>query len=415
MLYDNALLLRVGAHLVQATRDDEITRVCGEIVEWVGREMTSPKGGFYSTLDADSEGEEGKFYLWSVDELREAIGTHGDADALIAYWGVTAEGNFEGANILHVTSNARPARVPRQQLYDWRAKRVWPARDEKILAAWNGLMLRALAECARALDSDHARALATNNGEFLFTHMVRDGRVSRTHKDGVSRIPGFLEDYAAVGLGALSLYELTFDRKWLDRAHAMADATVQWFWDEKAGAFFDTPSDHERLLTRPRDITDNAMPSGTSLACELLLRLGDALGEPDMVRRATFVLETVAEPMARYPLAFGHALTAADMPVYGATELALLGRRGAEDLRVLSRAAGAEYVPTLVLAGGEPDQSIALLADREMRDGRATAYVCRGFACQQPTTDPAELRRQLRTIPRERSPGSSRPESSPSA
>ncbi|MGH7637320.1 MAG: thioredoxin domain-containing protein, partial [Gemmatimonadaceae bacterium] len=256
--------------------------------------------------------------------------------------------------------------------------------------------LRALADAARIANEDSWRALAVANGEFLFREMVRDDRVFRSHKDGVTRIGGFLEDYAAIGLGAIALYELTFDPRWLSNARTLADAMVQWFWDDDAEAFFDTPSDHEELLTRPRDFTDNATPSGTSLAVELLLRLGDVLGEADMTRRARFVLESIVEPMARYPLAFGHALTAADMAVFGAVEVALAGSPGSDDLKELVRAANASFVPSLVLAGGSPDGAgVALLADRPMRDGRATAYVCRGFVCDSPVTDAGALWDQL--------------------
>ena len=197
-----------------------------------------------------------------------------------------------------------------------------------------------------------------------------------------------------LALGALALYELTFDTRWLSRARAPAESTIQWFWDDEAGAFFDTPRDHEELLTRPRDVTDNATPAGSSLAVELLLRLGDLLGDADMARRARFVLESIAEPMARYPLAFGHALTAADMVVFGAVEVALVGRVGNDDLSSLARAASAPFVPSLVLAGGASDD-IALLAHRAMRDGRATAYVCRNYACDEPVTDPRALWEQL--------------------
>jgi uncharacterized protein YyaL (SSP411 family) len=258
-------------------------------------------------------------------------------------------------------------------------------------------MLRALAEAARAFDESRFREAAVRNGEFLFREMVRDGRVFRSHKDGVSRIAGFLEDYAAIALGALALYEVTFDRVWLDRSRALADSMVHWFWDDDAAAFFDTARDQEALITRPRDVTDNATPSGTSLAVELLLKLGDVLGDADMQRRANHVLETIAEPMARFPLAFGHALTAADLAVHGAIEVALVGPPSADDFQALARALGARYVPSLVFAGGAPEQAtgIALLADRPMQGGRATAYVCRRYLCEEPVTDSARLSDQL--------------------
>jgi uncharacterized protein YyaL (SSP411 family) len=404
MLYDNALLLRVGAHLVQASSDPdqerELRAVCSDTVAWLAREMTSPTGGFYSTLDADSEGEEGRFYVWSYDELRGLLGD--DAEVMLRYWSATPEGNFEGHNILHVANDvARPRpdtlTRARARLFAAREKRVRPERDDKVLAAWNGLMLRALAEAARVFGDAEWRSLALRNGEFLFGEMVRDGRVFRSHKDGVSRIAGFLEDYAAIGLGSLALYELTFDARWLARARSLADAMVRWFWDDDVGAFFDTPSDHEELVTRPRDFTDNATPSGTSLAVELLLRLGDVAGDAEMTRRARFVLETMAEPMARYPLAFGHALTAADLAVFGAVEVALVGDAASKDMEALVRAANTPFVPSLVLAGGpEGDgQGIALLADRPMRGGQATAYVCRGYACEEPVTEASALFDQL--------------------
>lgn len=254
--------------------------------------------------------------MWSRQELSELLGD--DAGQFLSFWGVTTEGNFEGSNILYVPEGARtlaPERITevKRTLYEARAKRVWPARDEKILASWNGLMLRAVAEGARAFASGRYLSLAVANGEFLFREMVRDDRVLRSHKDGTSRIAGYLEDHAAVGLGALALYELTFDRVWLDRARKLAAAIVRWFWDETAGMFFDTAGDHEALLTRPRDLTDNATPSGTSLAVELMLRLGALLGDADLLRRGAFVLDGLTETMARYPLAFGHLLSASDI------------------------------------------------------------------------------------------------------
>jgi uncharacterized protein len=280
-------------------------------------------------------------------------------------------------------------------LYDARERRVRPARDEKILAAWNGLMLRGLAEAARAFGDDELRAMAIRNGEFLFRELVRDGRVLRSYKDGVARIPGFLEDYAAVALGAYALYQLTFHRKWLERARRLADQIVERFWDEQTQAFFDTASDAEALVTRPRDVTDNAVPSGSSLATELLLLLGDLFAHGEYTTRATYVLETLAEPMARYPTAFGHALGAVDMAVRGAVEVAIAGDPGDGAFGSLAREVANRYLPSLVLGGGEGKAAdgITLL---EGRGGvEPMAYVCRAYACDVPTEDPAVLGRQL--------------------
>ncbi|HET7566178.1 MAG TPA: thioredoxin domain-containing protein [Gemmatimonadaceae bacterium] len=420
MLYDNALLARLGAHLFQATHDPEIRRITEETIEWVAREMTSPEGGFYSALDADSEGEEGKFYLWIERELATLLGA--DAPLVEAYWGVTKQGNFEGKNILHVpaapsdaaaragvTTDALQHAVSRARpiLYAERSTRVWPARDDKMLASWNGLMLRAIADAARVFGREDYRDLALRNGEFLFTTLVQGGRVLRSYRDGRAKHTGFLEDYAAVALGALALYELTFDRVWLDRAIGLADAIATWFWNDELGGFFDTPRDHEALVTRPREITDNAVPSGTSLAADLFLRLAELTGDADLRHRAMHVLESVAEPLANYAHAFGYMLGVAEMAVFGAVEVALVGDPESAGYQALDRELAAHYVPALVLAGGAPSasQGIALLRDRGMRNGDATAYVCREYACQTPVTAAAELGRQLEDAVRAVSPG----------
>src|ERR1035437_3818446 len=278
MLYDNALLARLGAHLFQASGSVEVRQVTEETLRWVMREMTDASGGWYSPLDADSEHEEGKFYVWSADEIAAVLGD--DAPAAIAHWGVTAGGNFEGANILHVRGDgpvpdAGSLRSWKQRLYDVRERRIWPARDEKVLASWNGLMLRAMAEGARVFGSADYASAALRNGEFLWREMVRDGRVYRTHTRGETRIPGFLEVQASVALGFLALHQFTFDRTRFDRARELAGVCVAKFRDETTGDFYDTAADAEALVTRPRDITDTATPAGSSLAVELLLLMAE--------------------------------------------------------------------------------------------------------------------------------------------
>ncbi len=379
MLYDNALLTRLGAHLWQATKDEEIGRVTIETVQWLDREMTSPAGGFYSSLDADSEGHEGKFYLWTEEEIDTLLGD--DSRAFKTHFGVTSGGNFEGKNILFVPADRVAAATEvgvkeelldsilaraRKILYDARSKRIWPARDEKILAAWNGLMLRGVATAARVFDREDFTKLAIRNAEFLVRELVRDGRVMRSHKEGLTRINGFLDDHAAVALGFLAVYELTFDERWVNRAREIADAMIEWFWDDSVGAFFDTARDAEQLITRPRDVTDNATPSGTSLAVELLLHLAELQQDSEYRRRAVFALETLAEPMFRF------------------------------------RAAAAQYVPSLVLAGGSPTSNsiVKLLTDRPLMDDKPTAYVCRGYTCDKPVTDPDALSDQLENAAR---------------
>ena len=408
MLYDNALLVRLGAHLWQATGDSEVRQVTEETVQWLAREMTSPEGGFYSSLDADSEGHEGKFYVWSEHELDTLLGS--DTTAVKAYYAVTAGGNFEGANILHVRADPAAAAsragisLPileriiadaKATLYETRAKRVWPGLDDKILAGWNGLMLRGLAAAARVFQSDEFSRLAIRNGEFLLREMVRDGRVMRTHKNGESRIGGFLEDHAAVALGFVALYELTFDHLWIERANVIAGSMIEWFWDDQLNAFFDTAKDAEALISRPREVTDNAIPSGTSLAVDLLLTLSELRHDADMRRMATFIIESLAAPLAEHPTAFGHLLGAADMAINGAVEVAIAGNRNDRRFRLLEHEVATHYVPSLVLAGGNGEGGIALMDGRMPRSGEPTAYVCRSYACDEPATDPAVLARQL--------------------
>jgi len=410
MLYDNALLVRLGAHLWQATKDSEVRRVVNDTLTWLRREMTSPEGGFYSSLDADSEGHEGKFYVWSEEELDSLVGD--DATLVKNYFGVTSRGNFEGRNIPNVavdpgvtatrsglTADELITRIEaaKATLYAERAKRVWPGRDEKILASWNGLMLRGVATAARAFGDPELLRLALTNGEFLHREMVRAGRVMRSHKSGETRIPGFLEDYAALGLGFIALYEATFDDVWVERAMSIAESMVSWFWGDSAGAFFDTASDAEALITRPRDITDNAMPSGTSMAADLLLHLGDLTNDSATRERAMSVLDGAAPLLAKFPTGFGHLLGVADMAVHGAVEVALIGDSASEGLNRLEREVASHYVPSLVLAGGGAGSSerIELLAGRTPRGGSPTAYVCRAYTCDEPATETALLGQQL--------------------
>jgi len=408
MLYDNALLIRLGTNLWQATHDEEFKRVTEETVRWVQREMTSPEGGFYSSQDADSEGEEGRFYVWTIPELESLLGS--DSRIVREYYGVTPGGNFEGRNILHVRSDPSLAAAKtgikrdlldriiadaKNTLYTVRAKRIRPARDEKILASWNGLMLRAIATAARAFERDDFATLAIRNGEFLYAELVANGRVLRSHSRNERRIHGFLEDYAAVALGFISLYELTFESKWITRATELAHSMIEWFWDEQLGAFFDTPRDAEALITRPRDATDNAMPSGTSMAVDLLLSLAELQSDAEMRRRATFVLETLATSLMRYPSAFGHLLGAADMAVNGAVEVAIAGVPAEKTFKSLLHELATHYVPSLVLAAGSDESGIALMQGRATARGKATAYVCRSYACEEPATDAALLASQL--------------------
>lgn len=329
MLYDNALLIRFGAHLFEATRNAEVRRVTEETIQWLAREMTSPEGGFFSSLDADSDGEEGRFYVWTPHEIDAALGA--DGATVRAYFGVSASGNFEGRNILyipvdpdtfaqHVGTTPEDLQVKiasaRALLYQARATRVWPARDDKTLAAWNGLALRGLVEAAHAFGRDDFGAVAARNAEFLLAHMVIDGRVMRIYKNGVAHIRGFLDDQASVALGFLAMFEQSLEIRWLHAARQLALVMLEEFWDEQSQQFYDTSRDAERLVTRPHDPTDNASPSGTSLAVDLLLRLANYDGDANLSAHAARVIDSLAGAVARYPSAFGHLLGDAE---YAAT------------------------------------------------------------------------------------------------
>ena len=414
MLYDNALLSRLYLETYQATGDAFYRRIAEETLDYVLRDMTSEAGGFYSAEDADSEGEEGKFYVWTPEELEAALDPD-EARLAARYWDVTERGNFEGKNILHV---ARPpeavadefgvspeelwARIAgiRAKLFAVREERVRPGRDEKILAAWNGLMLRSFALAARVTGREDYREAAIENATFIVEKLIEDGRIHRSYKDGRARFNGYLEDYAMVADGLVALYEATFETRWLVEADALLDAVSELFWDEEKRAFYDTPADHEELVTRPRDVYDNAAPSGTSVATEVLLKLALFLDRSDYRQRAEDVLDELAGGMEKVPSGFGRLLCALDLSISETREIAIVGDPEAQDTRVLLETVYAGYLPNKVVAGRGPDDDeagglIPLLAQRPAREGKATAYVCVHYACQTPTTDPEELSRQL--------------------
>jgi uncharacterized protein YyaL (SSP411 family) len=411
MLYDNAQLARVYLMGFQATGNPYFRQVAEEVIEYVLRDMTDPSGGFYSTEDADSEGEEGAFYVWRPAELRALLGDE-DARVFGEYYDVRQPGNFEGrASILHVDDPPaelaarlglaeadllRTLERGRQVLFEARAKRVRPARDEKVLAAWNGMMLRAVAEAARVLGRTDFLEAALKNADFLLSTMRRpDGVMYRTWKPGhAARLNGYLEDQANVADGLVALYEATFDPRWLGAAAVLADIILARFADAAHGGFFDTSSDHETLISRPKDIFDNATPSGNAVAADVLLRLGLLTGKAEYERAAEGVLNLLREPMSRYPLGFARALNALDFRLGRPKEVAIVGRPGAADTEAMLRVVFGPFLPNKVVAGAAHGNGVAipLLEGREQRDGRATAYVCEHYVCQAPTTDPEELR-----------------------
>jgi uncharacterized protein len=413
MLYDNALLARLYARAYQATQEPALRRVAEQTLDYVRREMTAPDGGFYSAQDADSEGEEGRFYVWLPDEVDSVLGP-ADGELFRRYYDVTQAGNFEGSSILHVTrdvaSVARDARIDAEQLasvltrgraalYDVRSRREWPARDEKVLTSWNALMLQAYAVAAQVFGRAEDREAAVRNAEFLLRELQTDGRLHRTWRDGVARIDAFLEDYALLADALLSLYETTFDARWIREARALGDRMLELFWDDDESAFYDAATGDETLLMRPRNVDDNATPSGNSAATLLLLRLSVFTGEPRYERIAVRVLQSMAQLLERAPLAFGHLLAAADFHLATPQEVAIIGQADARDTLDLLGVVRERYRPNTVVALRPAEQrddgTIPLLSGRAALDDRATAYVCQRFACRRPVTDADALRAEL--------------------
>jgi uncharacterized protein YyaL (SSP411 family) len=398
MLYDNAQLARIYLHAWQVTGEPFYRTIAEETLDYVVREMTDPAGGFYSTQDADSEGIEGKFFLWAADEIRDALGD--GAGRFIDAYGVTENGDFEGRNILELVGSLEDRESlaqARQQLFELRERRIHPGRDDKVIAAWNGLMLAAFAEAARVLERDDYRAVAESGAEFALSELrAPNGRLRRTWKDGVARGNGYLADYTHLIGGLLELYQATFDPRWYSAARDLADVMIERFSAPDAAGFYDTSDDHETLITRPRELQDSATPSGNGMAALVLQRLAGLAVEPRYAEMARQSLASVQVLLARYPLGFAQWLTALDYALSRPREIAIVGDSNADGFEALLEAATAGYHPHQIAASGDSAE-IPLLQSRQPVDGQAAAYVCVDFTCRPPVTDPADLRVQLDT------------------
>ncbi|MBN1568858.1 MAG: thioredoxin domain-containing protein [Acidobacteria bacterium] len=411
MLYDNALLSRVYLDAWLLTQNVFYRKIAGEILDYAAREMTSPEGGFYSSQDADSDGKEGSFFLWTINEVKSILGEE-NADLFCRYFGITAEGNFEGKNILYVPRSpdgiARLNDIAedqlqeiidrgRKKLFDIRERRTKPGRDEKILTGWNGLMLRSFAEAANSLNREDYRRIAVRNGEFLLSKLHSHGGLLRSYKDGKSRFNAYLEDYAFLIDGLISLYESTFEARWLHEAEDLAAIMTRKFWDPQDKGFYFTSDDHESLIFRPKEFYDNAVPSGNSAAALALLRLWKLTGNSEWPQYSVSILEVMAEPMAQHPAAFPHLLCSLDYYFAPLKEIAVVGdpldpRTGELLSEIFHR-----YLPNRVVAcgtGGYP----FLLKDRTQTEGRPTAYVCENFWCGLPVTTPQDLGDRLKSM-----------------
>jgi uncharacterized protein YyaL (SSP411 family) len=410
MLYDNALLARAYLHAYQVTGRDLYKKVVTETLDFVIRELRHEDGGFYSSYDADSEGEEGKFYVWSEKEIDRLLGD--GAMLFKAYYGVTKQGNWEGRNILNVHRDPKeiaaafalsPAEMEerlataRETLYAARSMRVWPGLDDKVLTSWNGLMLAAFAEAGRVLGRADYVAVAEANAVFLQEKMTTEnGRLLRTWKaGGTAKYNGYLEDYAYLADGLLALYQTTFAPRWFHWAKQLTEMMLTHFLDIDHGGFFDTSDDHEALLHRPKEVQDNAIPSANGMAAGVLLRMGLYTGDGRFWDIAAEMVRAMYGPMLQYPQAFAHWLGAAQFILSEPQELAIAGDPAAAETHALRQVAVDRYRPYLLVAVGDADSGIPLLRDRPQRDGQATAYLCRRFVCRQPVTEPQELAAQL--------------------
>src|SRR3954454_15310918 len=349
------------------------------------RELRQDEGGFASSLDADSEGVEGKFYVWSMDEIRDVLGEL--AGVAIEHFGVTEAGNFEGKSIL-VRATSDPEELPeiKARLLEVREQRVRPALDDKRLTSWNALMISALADAGAALERADYVSAAVTAARFIEAELRdSEGRLLRTFNRGRAKLPAFLEDHAYLLEAYLTLYEATFDPRWFTRARELADTILARFYDPERGGFFSTASDHTGLIARRKDLEDAPIPSGASAACFGLLRLARFTGESSYEDAALSLIRLLHTVAPQHPLAFGHLLRAIDFQLGPVREVALAGG----DVAPLARVVRGAFLPYVVLAGG--DGPVPLLEGRSPVDGQAAAYVCEHFTCQLPVTSAEEL------------------------
>jgi uncharacterized protein YyaL (SSP411 family) len=408
MLYDNAQLLRSNLNAWRITGRPIYRRVVEETIDYVLREMTAPEGGFYSTQDADSEGEEGKFFLWKPAEIQTVLGPQ-MAAVFEDFYDVSERGNFEGSNILNIvkttedvgerftlsrTDVEQSLSISRLALFAEREKRIKPDRDDKILTEWNGLMIHALADCGAALEREDALTAACSAADFVLSNMSQpDGRLFRSYKDERARFNAYLEDYAAFIRALIALYEATFELRWLGEASRLTSIMFEQFHDAERGGFYQTGADHEQLVVRRKDFVDNAIPSGNSLAAEALLRLGVLVDRQDYRDEASRILLLMKDSMGQQPTGFGRLLGALDTLLTPSQEVAIVGDPDDEATQALLKQVRKRYLPHTVLALKRPDEKsdLPLLADRTLVDGKPAAYVCENFACKLPVNTPEEL------------------------
>jgi uncharacterized protein YyaL (SSP411 family) len=417
MLYDNAQLLHLYAEAQQISPSPLWSKVVEETVEYVRREMTSPEGGFYSTQDADSEGEEGKFFVWTPQQVSAALPAP-LAELAKEHFGVTEQGNFEGATtVLEIVEEARDLAqrfqaseesvrsdlaTARRKLFEAREKRIKPGRDEKVLAGWNGLMIRGLAFASRVFKRPEWAGLAKGAADMILAKMWRDGRLFRARQDGINRIDGFIEDYGDLAAGLVALYQACFEPRYLESAEALADGAVGLFWDEEKQAYRSAPKDSTDLFCATYALHDNAFPSGASTLTEAQVALAALTGRRAHFDQAGKYLRKMRQEMERNPFGYGHLLLAADTWLEGAAEVTLVGSEA--QVQPLLEAVNSSFAPTLALSFRDsskpaPAVTAEAMLGRDPVNGSAAAYLCRNFSCQAPITDGAKLKAALSELP----------------
>ncbi|MDH3444219.1 MAG: thioredoxin domain-containing protein, partial [Deltaproteobacteria bacterium] len=410
MLYDNAQLMRIFAHVYQITGDVRFRRVAEETADYLLREMLQPEGGFYSTQDADSEGVEGKFFVWTPEEVGRILGAEA-AEIFCRIYDVSEEGNFDEKNILHLILTPEQASKyfkrsieditalvaeAKQKLFAEREKRIKPFRDEKLITAWNGLALSGLAEAIKISDNLKYRKAATQTVDFIVAKMFRDGRLLHTYKDGVAKILGYLDDYAVFAVGLLDLFEATFDRALLTKATQLADIMLEEFWDDDDGAFFYTGKSHEQLISRAKPAFDASVPSGNSMAAQLLLRLYHYTAQENYLKKGEIILRSYRDAMAAQPFGLAHMLGALDFYLKKPKEIVIVGESDDPKTKEFLHGLHSTYLPNGTIQLVRPEEPLdkiaPLLKGKSQIGGQATAYVCHNFTCSAPVTSWDELK-----------------------
>lgn len=411
MLYDNALLSQAYLEAFQVIQKPLYRVVATETLDYVLRDMTDASGGFHSAEDADSEGEEGKYYVWSQEEIVSLLGDD-VGKSFCDHYGVTAHGNFEEKNILHIPKPDAKGHTrgrmsaSRAKLLGARAKRIRPGKDDKVLAAWNGMMISSLAKGYQVLGEKRFRVAAERAGDFILSKMIVKDQLHRSYRRGKVRIPGYLDDYAYVANSFVDLYETSFEIKWLSAAEKLVARMTELFWDEEGHGFFSTGKEHRNLLIRSKSYSDGSVPAGNTIAAMTLMRSARLTDSAEHREKVIQILAAASSLAKEYPVAHMRMICAGEFYVGPGREIAIVGELGEEKTELLLRAVRSAYLPNKVVAFIDPARDtklvtdrIPLLVGRSTIDGRSAAYVCSNYSCKKPVTDPDELGKVLASTP----------------